>query len=340
MKRALIVLIGIVAIAGGVLFRFQKERGEALPDFELPAPISAPAKEDYTMLFVGDMMFDREVKAQILREQDPLYPFMRIADTLRSADIAFGNLEGPISDRGTNQGSKYSFRFEPVGTVHALSFAGFDVVSIANNHIWDWGRQALTDTVQHLNPAGIGHVGAGRNEAEANAPFIAQLNTTRIAFLGYTTLYPRSLEAGEDYPGVSAYRASSTAQQISELKGSGADIIVVSFHWGDEYATSSNQTQQEIARGLIDAGADLVIGHHPHVVQEVEKYKDGWIIYSLGNFVFDQFFSPETMSGFMAQARIADDRVKTVEQIPIKLTPTFQPYVVGAPGDPALEMVQ
>ena len=339
MKKVLLVLIGIIALAGGIFLRFYQKQPVS-PVVSEPAPIVTQSKE-YTMLFVGDIMLDREVRSQILRAQDPLYPFVRIADTIRSADIAFANLEGPVSDRGVNQGSKYSFRFEPVGTMHALSFAGFDVVSIANNHIWDWGKDALSDTVRFLDDAKIGHIGAGRNIDEANKPFIAQLDETRVAMLGYTTLYPDSLEAGDDYPGISSFTVSSTVKEIERLKeAEQADIVVISLHWGIEYASSSTSSQQLIARALIDAGADLVIGHHPHVVQEVERYKQGWIAYSLGNFVFDQFFSPETMSGFMVRAHIADGKVESVEQVPIQLTSTFQPYVIGQPGDPALEMVQ
>lgn len=336
MRRLLITLLILGVLGGGLWYLTRHE--ESFLSEVLPAlPSRLPESPVRTLLFVGDMMFDREVKTQIVREQDPLYPFARIADRLRLADITFGNLEGPVSDRGINQGSKYSFRFEPVGTMQALSFAGFDVVSVANNHVWDWGKEALVDTITHLDAAGIGHVGAGRNVEEANAPFIAQLDSTRIAFLGYTNLYPRSLEAGADYAGISSYKASSSANQIRKLKAEGADIVVVSFHWGEEYATSSNAAQQEIAHGLIDAGADLVIGHHPHVVQEVERYKDGWIAYSLGNFVFDQFFSKATMSGFIIEAIIDDGQVVRINQIPIELMPTFQPYVPGEAGNPNLD---
>jgi len=150
------------------------------------------------MLFVGDIMLDRSVRRQIEKAQDPLYPFVRIADTLRAADLTFGNLEGPVSSRGTNQGSIYSFRFEPVGTINALTYAGFDVVSSANNHIWDWGSEALSDTFTHLDEAGIGHTGAGRNYEEANGPFFATLGdpsagsgqAIKIALLAFTNLYP------------------------------------------------------------------------------------------------------------------------------------------------------
>ena len=339
MRKVLWVLGGVVAIAGGVLFRFQQTYPVPIIG-EAPVPVVAEPKV-YTLLFVGDVMLGRSVQNRINEAQDPLFPFIRIADITRAADITFANLEGPVSERGVNQGSQYSFRFEPVGTMSALSFAGFDVVSIANNHVWDWGKDALIDTVLHLDNAGIGHVGAGRNAEEAEKPFIAFLDTTKVAMLGYTNLYPESLEAGIDHAGVSSFAVSSTIERVRQLKEfADVDVVMVSLHWGTEYATSSDAYQQGVARALVDGGVDLVIGHHPHVVQEVERYKDGWIVYSLGNFVFDQFFSKETMSGLMVRALVRGGKVESIEQIQVQLTPDFQPYIVGQPGDPALDVVE
>jgi poly-gamma-glutamate synthesis protein (capsule biosynthesis protein) len=340
MKTAIIVFLCIIILGLGGVFFFPKAEPIAIEESK-PIVVLPEEKKTYTLLFAGDIMLARSVQKQIEREQDPLYPFARIADTVREADMAFANLEGPVSARGINQGSMYSFRFEPVGTMNSLRFAGFDVVSIANNHIWDWGKDALTDTVLHLDEAGIGHVGAGRNAAEANQPFIAQLDDTKIAMLGYTNLYPKSLEAGADYPGISSFDVSSTVDQVQRLKRiDGVDLAIVSLHWGTEYVTSSDAMQQGIARRLIDGGADLVIGHHPHVAQEVEKYGEGYIVYSLGNFVFDQNLSRITMKGLMVRAYIKDKKVERIEEIPIQLTPTFQPYIPGAPGDPELDVVE
>ena len=148
-----------------------------------------------------------------------------------------------------------------------------------------------------------------------------------VAFLAYTNLYPEGLVAGEGRPGVSDARLENVLERIAEARGR-ADVVVVSYHWGDEYQTTSNSSQQKIARSLIDAGTDLVIGHHSHVVQEVEKYKDGWIAYSLGNFVFDQDFSEETMRGLMLRAFVRGRKISRVEQVPIRISKTFQPYVV------------
>jgi poly-gamma-glutamate synthesis protein (capsule biosynthesis protein) len=281
------------------------------------------------MLFVGDIMLDRLVAKRITRAQDPLLPFLFIASKLRSADIAFANLEGPVSDRGVNQGSKYSFRFEPVGTINALTFAGFDVINLANNHIWDWGTIALLDTLTYLRTAGIQTIGAGANAEEANRPAIVALGDTRVGFLGYTTLYPKSLEATAARAGVSSPPLSSITAQIVDLKASQhADLVVVSLHWGIEYEQHSTTSQQLFAHALIDAGADLVVGHHPHVAQEVERYKGKYIAYSLGNFVFDQDFSLETMRGLMLEVGVRNKQIEAVREIPIELTSIYQPKII------------
>ena len=279
-------------------------------------------------MFVGDIMLSRGITKQIEKYQDNRYPFLKIASTTQSADLTFGNLEGPISSRGRNQGSIYSFRAKPEA-VEGLKFAGFDILSLVNNHIWDWGKEALEDTIDILKENEIEPVGIDRNYEEANAPVIFEINLqtsdipkindnirmsdvqrlnwdigspkiesyiTKIAFLAYTNLYPNSFKANGNSAGISDFDIEKIKNEIKYLKESQtADIVVISFHWGEEYQTRSNKTQQNIAHGLIEAGADLIVGHHPHIIQEIEQYQDCWIAYSLGNFVFDQSFSEETM---------------------------------------------
>ncbi len=281
----------------------------------------SPSEEAISLLFVGDIMLSRSVGEKIEEIGDYRYPFLESAEFLRQADLTFANLESPISARGRNQGSQYSFRADP-RTVEGLTFAGFDVVSLANNHIWDWGSEALTDTVSILETNGIETVGAGRNYEEANQPVVKEVSGNKIAFLAYTNLYPEGLEAGESRPGISDF--DSAQKKIVEAKEV-ADIVVVSLHWGDEYGSRSNQVQQTIGRSLVDAGADLVIGHHPHVIEEIEPYGDGWIIYSLGNFVFDQNFSKATREGLAVFAKVQQKKVVSLETIKVEISPAFQP---------------
>lgn len=281
-----------------------------------------------TLLFVGDVMLARGVEFYTEREAggDYHFPFARASSTLRAADLTVGNVEHPVSARGKNQGSQYSLRAKPE-VLAGLAEAGFDVVSLANNHIWDWGTDALSDTLSLLDGARIGHVGAGINEAEANQPLFIEKEENSFAFLSWTNLYPEGLEAKGSSPGVSRFREDEAVAQVRELSRA-HDIVTVLFHWGDEYKTSANDLQKRIARALVDAGADLVVGHHPHVVQEVERYKGGWIAYSLGNFVFDQGFSEETMRGLALRVTVKDGRVERVEELRTQMNAHFQPAFV------------
>src|SRR3989338_5903462 len=282
------------------------------------------------LLFVGDIMLSWDVAKQISRHNDFYFPFLKAVDIVRSADVAFGNLEGPISIRGANQGSIYSFRADP-RVIEGLTFAGFDVLSIANNHIWDWGSDALYDTLTFLKDAGIKPVGAGVSYSDANAPTVADVKGRRVAFFAYTNLYPDSFEASDISLGISDFDLPKVQEAIQQIRGV-ADVIVVSIHWGEEYKTQSNVEQQAIARALMNAGADLVVGHHPHVVQEVREYalenrRKAWVAYSLGNFVFDQNFSKETMEGLMLEVKVKNGKISEVKEIPVKINDTFQPEI-------------
>ncbi len=278
-----------------------------------------------TMLFVGDVMMTRGVGMKIKGAHNPLFPFLHIQDRLQKADFTFANLEGPISERGMNQGSIYSFRMKPE-VLEGLKFAGFDMLSVANNHIWDWGVDALSDTLTLLKQNNIISLGAGMNEQEANEAKMVNVGALRVGFLGCTTLYPKNLEAFGEHPGVSHCAQETLESEIRALRPQ-VDVVIVSLHWGEEYQTRSNKNQQMMARRLIDAGADLIVGHHPHVTQEVERYQNGWIAYSLGNFVFDQDFSDETMRGMMLEVIAENNHIREVNPIAIQLNSDFQPEV-------------
>lgn len=287
--------------------------------------------EGVRMLFVGDIMLSRAVGSIMQRTENFVFPFEKASSTLRSADITFGNLEGPISSRGKNQGSEYSFRADP-RVVEGLVSAGFDVMSLANNHILDWGRDALMDTVSILTSNGVVGAGAGKNYDEANRPQTISSHGILVAFLAYTNLYPSSLWATQDAAGVSSFDKDRIVQRIKDIKEKkGADIVVVSLHWGTEYETSANQEQRDIAHALIDAGADIIVGHHPHVVEEVEQYHDGVIFYSLGNFVFDQNFSKETMKGLVGEVVVSQKRIRSVHTYNATLNASYQPDIILSP---------
>lgn len=144
--------------------------------------------------------------------------------------------------------------------------------------------------------------------------------------MGYTTFYPKTLQAKGALSGISQLDLEKVREKIKEIQAKN-DIIVISMHWGEEYKLRSNFQQQKLGRALIDAGADLIVGHHPHVIQEIEKYKHGWIAYSLGNFIFDQWFSEETMQGLILEVKIKDKNIAALNPIKVKLTKTFQPEI-------------
>ncbi len=293
---------------------------------KLQAPIGSVlgtfSRKPVTLLFVGDIMLSRQIEVIANREDNSLFHFLKIGEITRSADITFGNLESPVSIRGQNVGSIYSFRASPK-MLEGLVYAGFDIVSVANNHAFDWGPDAFLDTQMHLDKAGIASVGGGKDITEARKPVIMERNGTTFAYLAYSEFankYPPL-----NYPAVAPLDLEKMKADIVTAKTL-AQVIVVSIHWGTEYDTHANDEQKLIARELIDAGALLVIGHHPHVVQEVEEYKGGLIAYSLGNFVFDQNFSEDTAKGLLLTVIIQGDKLLSHEAKTVRFTDRFQPY--------------
>ena len=274
-----------------------------------------------TLLYVGDVMLSRAVGARMQSGNDWTFPFQKVADSLAAADLTFANLECPVSDAGRNRHHLYSFRADPK-VIEGLKFAGFDVVSVANNHMYDWGPEALVDTVRRLREAGIRPVGAGANDLEAHYPVLDDVGGLRLAFLAYVDVEPKDATAAPDKPGVAWIEPERVLADIRFARPL-ADLVIVSLHWGVEYATQPGRQQVDFAHRMIDSGADLVVGTHPHVVQPVEEYNGRWIAYSLGNCIFDQK-GPGTRSGLMLQAKVAGKRISEVIQMPITITPTFQ----------------
>ena len=232
------VLVGLAAFYFGFMIREirlvphgAEGFSNGMADFQSVIVSEKPEKIETTFIFVGDIMLGRGVEWRISKNSSDFnFPFLKIRNYLKKADLVFGNLEGPISDKGKNQGSEYSFRFRPE-VVGALRDAGFKVLSLANNHIWDWGEEAILDTISNLDGAGIGAVGVGRNYEEANQPYFLDVKNLRVAFLAYTNLYPRSLEAKVGSPGVSDFDLEKIRERIEGAK-SQADLVIVSIHWG------------------------------------------------------------------------------------------------------------
>jgi len=206
-------------------------------------------------------------------------------DLLRDADIAMVNLECPITTRGVKVQKPYNFRMHPK-YIASLEIAGIDIVNIANNHIFDYGNEGLFDTILYLDSARVLHVGGGRDRAEARRPIVAMIKGRKIGFVGYYGGGEAPV-AGENSPGVAVRSIQVILDDIRVLRQrDSVDFVVVTLHWGTEKAEFPDEGQKRFARAVIDGGADAVIGHHPHVLQGIERYKSGVIVYSLGNFVF------------------------------------------------------
>jgi len=249
-----------------------------------------------TLLAVGDIMLGRTIGDQVL-EQGPEIVFAGVQSVLDSADIRVGNLECAITSNSQPDHKSFTLR-APLETARALSMAGFDVLSLANNHAMDYGFAGLSETQATLRKMGIATVGAGVDKVSAHAPVIITRNGLRLAFLAYLDVLPE--RSGFDphtwiatgtSPGI-AWASPELIQADVAAARLEADLVIVMLHGGIEITDVINNIsneQRSEAHAAIDAGAALVLGSHTHVLQPIERYHGGLIAYSLGNFVFDQY---------------------------------------------------
>jgi poly-gamma-glutamate synthesis protein (capsule biosynthesis protein) len=280
---------------------------------ELPPPINR-------LVFGGDVMLSRHVAERFQASKDPAAPFRKIAPFFRDADLAFVNLESPFSDKGRPPAAGMVFKAPP-DAIEGLKLAGIDVVSTANNHARDQHEYGLLYTLDHLEKNGIAAAGTGRDEASARAGVVLERNRVKFAFLAYT-YDQRNGNHKEDDPRINGLGIPRMREDVAAIRQR-SNITVVSMHAGAEYAKAPVAEQQQFARAAIEAGATLVIGHHPHVVQPCEEYRTGIICYSLGNLVFDQT-KPGTNEGLVAEAefkgfslrRLRTHKVRIVNTVP------------------------
>lgn len=277
-----------------------------------------------TLAAAGDCMFDRGVRA-VCAERGREWPLSAVRDIMAAADVAFLNLETSIARGGARlPGKGIWFRSAPE-FAQELADAGIDVVTLANNHVLDYDDPAFDETLSNLSAAGIDVCGGGKNMAEARRPAVLSANGISVAFLGYSEfahIYwsvarPKRFVAGEASPGISPWDRGAIVEDIRRAKRL-ADHVVVSFHWGDEYVSMPADRQVQLAHAAIDAGASVVHGHHPHVLQPVEVYHGGVIFYSLGNFVFDQK-KPATVESMIAHVTFSPEAVVRAEIIPVRI---------------------
>ncbi len=271
-------------------------------------------KSYLTVAFVGDLMLDRGVKKSVYKNFTGDYSqlFDKVKGQLKDYDLLIANLEGPVSDKGEDVGGIYSFRFE-TQVIPILKEVGFDIFSVANNHTFNWGREAFVDTLFRLTDENITYIGGGLNIKEAYQGKVINIKDLKIIFLAFSEFGPK---ATLDQPGLAMISETQIKESVSQARINN-DLVIVSYHFGEEYQSTPNNFQRKYAELAIDSGADLVVGHHPHVIQALEQYKNTYIMYSLGNFIFDQYFSVETMRGGLLEVEINLES-KQIEKVNLK----------------------
>ncbi|MBC8079899.1 MAG: CapA family protein [Gorillibacterium sp.] len=282
--------------------------------------------ERVQMTFVGDILLGSTVES-LLASNGYDYPYKQVLSYLQRPDLTIADLETSITTGGTKQVKEYVFRSSPL-VLPAFQAAGFDLVNLANNHSMDYGPDGLLDTFTHLEKQGIPYVGAGRNTEEAFSPVILEKKGMKIAFLGFTRVIPeQSWKAGVSSPGLADTYNYTVPVEAIQKAAKQADLVVVISHWGVERNDLPEAYQKDLAKRYIDAGADLIVASHPHVLQGFESYKGKWIAYSLGNFIFTTNNIPKTWDSMILEASCTKDGDCALNAVPV-LTKAAQPKVM------------
>jgi poly-gamma-glutamate capsule biosynthesis protein CapA/YwtB (metallophosphatase superfamily) len=271
------------------------------------------------LIFAGDVMFCRSVRSQMVAAHDEAMPFRKIAPLLAASDIAFVNLESPFSDQGRYFDTGLIFHTAPE-MVSGLQLAGIAIASTANNHSRDCGPHGVAYTVAWLRAHCIEPLGSSESETRTHEGVVLTRHGVRFGFLGYTFDQQNGNWPDID-PRIALADPAALCRDVRALRKR-ADVVIVSMHHGVEYMPKPNKAQIAFAHAAIDAGATLVIGHHPHVVQPEETYKGGLIFYSLGNFVFDQYQREATQHGEVVQVSFLGTRFLTTHIVRVRITST------------------
>jgi poly-gamma-glutamate synthesis protein (capsule biosynthesis protein) len=263
----------------------------------------------------GDLLFDRGVRRHV-QEKGLRSLLAGLRQPLSGADLALANLECPLTLRITPRPKQYVFRCDPEVAIE-LRNVGFHALSLANNHSIDQGRDGLLDTMAALEGAGLVPLGAGRSQREAHRHHLIMAGGMQVALLAYVAIIIEGVPFLEDLPAAAQLQEETVAAEIAAARAE-ADIVIVTIHWGTEFRAEPSDEQRRLGRMLIDAGAELVLGHHPHVLQPVERYRGGVIAYSLGNLVFDQR-RQDGQTTALLRCRVAPHRVEDCQAIPLEI---------------------
>lgn len=315
-----LLLLFFIGLTSAYIISIYVTHSQRIPSSGItPLPTQTPTEifedKNTTILFGGDMMFDRSIR-QSINKNGADFILSDLQHVLKSADVVVANLEGPITDNtsisvNSEPGSSANFLFTFDPNILPILKSNNMIVNLGNNHITNFGTDGITQTRTYLNQENIPHFGdTGSEKSSEERVLFHTIHNKKFAFVNHNQFTTNGFEhALEDI----AFAKSKT--------NTDTDTIIVYTHWGNEYVPTANTIIQNQAHQFVDAGADVVIGSHPHVVQQKEIYKDKTIYYSLGNLVFDQYFSEETKKGLLVKMTIKSDDILDFREIPVQLLP-------------------
>ena len=298
---------------------------ETVPEIQPPEP-QEPELPELRFMAMGDIMIGRGVGDRLRKAGGYEKAFEKVAAYLNLGDVVFANLETPLTDsnHGLDDTRKIVLKAEPESVV-ALTAAGINLISLSNNHILDYYEKGLFDTMELLDQNGIKHAGAGKNIEEARRPAIIEKNGLKIALFAYTSMAEltyagipyQNYAAGPEKSGLVQNRYETIKEDILKIRDQ-VDLVAVSLHWGVEDSFKVKPEQTELVHKLIDDGADMILGHHPHQFQGIELYKGKPILYSMGNILFDQN-DPENMESFIVDMKYKGTELIEFDAIPVRI---------------------
>lgn len=305
----IMILFPVLIVAFAIIYSF---------DIRTEADAEPEENAQVTGVAVGDVMVGRHVE-EVTNRYGYDYLFRYVQPLFNQADYATGNFENVASDRELEPMENKEITLQANReSVAAMKDAGFQTMAMANNHMMDYGEQGMIDTLDTFHEQGIDAVGAGTNSTDAsNRISYQEINGLTIATLSFSDISSEETKAGEKQAGILDFDPATFIPLTAEAKKK-ADYVIVHAHWGREYNSRASDRQKELGRALADAGADLVIGHHPHVLESIEVYDDTVIFYSLGNFIFDQGWS-RTRETALVQFHLMPTGETNFEITPMKI---------------------
>ncbi|MFD9625197.1 CapA family protein [Peribacillus muralis] len=286
--------------------------------------VASKSDQPLTMTMVGDVMMGRYVE-EVTEKHGYGYLFRYMKPYFVNSDYVSGNYEHPAlkDEAASYKKADTAIRLNSnENGVKAVKDAGFSVMNLANNHMMDFEEQGLVDTIDEFKHADMNYVGVGKNSDDAKASIdYSDVNGVRVATLGFTDVYGTDAVPTDKKAGLLNSNPDLLFEMIGKAKDAkqgNADLVVVNMHWGQEYSSSATSRQKDLAKAVIDAGADIIIGHHPHVLQSFDVYKGGIIFYSLGNFIFDQGWT-RTKDSAMVQYHLAEDGKASIDVVPLQI---------------------